>query len=422
MPKPRGLVLYTTTMESLRLLSPQKFKEIIMAAYEYQKTGIKPTSLTGRSEVIWPLFQQQIDNSLSSYRHRCEVNAANARKRQKKSPSPAPDHDTETTEDPADDPSAPCDAVFSEDDGEQLDDIDIMCDIAIEEQENDYRRTYGIVAVGDEYTPEVWMEDDADPYDEDHYWDGEEIFFDDDEDVDDEEDEDEEDDENDADERFDADHNDSVRFAANRCESMPNINININQNQNQNLNLNQNLNQSRNQNQNKSTPDGVTSERAVGVNGLPGVAVKAEVMAEAGAKAETQRENLISSGENGETAETAAPQYIPTLSEVRRYCAEYAVLVDPDIAYKKLCERNWTCDGKPIVSWRALLDSWHQHAAASRTEKNKRLQKEASYAEAPPSSAADYDHNSSGQTEQQSSYDIEEFYQAAIMRSYRDTP
>ncbi len=427
MPKPRGLVLYATTMESLRLLSPQKFKEIIMAAYEYQKTGIKPTSLTGRSEVIWPLFQQQIDNSLSSYLHRCEVNAANARKRKKKSPSPAPDHDTETTEDPADDPSAPCDAVFSEDDGEQLDDIDIMCDIAIEEQENDYRRTYGIVAVGDEYTPEVWMEDDADPYDEDHYWDGDEIFFDNDEDDEDEDDEDEEDDD---DERFDANRNDSVRFAANRCESMPNININKNINQNQNINLNQNQsqNQSQNQNQNKSTPDGVTSERAAGADGLSVTAIEAEALAEAMALAEAEagakakRENLISSGENGETAETAAPQYIPTLSEVRHYCAEYAVLVDPDIAYKKLCERNWTCDGKPIVSWRALLDSWHQHAAASRTEKNKRLQKEASYTEAPPSSATEYGYGSSAQTEQQSSYDIEEFYQAAIMRSYRDTP
>ena len=95
----------------------------------------------------------------------------------------------------------------------------------------------------------------------------------------------------------------------------------------------------------------MTSERAAGADGLSVTAIEAEALAEAMALAEAKakRENLISLEENGETAETAAPQYIPTLSEVRRYCAEYAVLVDPDIAYKKLCERNWTCGGKPIV-------------------------------------------------------------------------
>lgn len=329
MAKPNGLILYNDTLEALTILTDAEFRALILAAYRYQNGG-EAGELPGGAQYIWPFVRNQVDHSLQSYQHRCEVNAANARKRKAKAaeavilPSPA----------------AQTDAVFSDADKEHA----LGC--ASEEAQ----------------TPSPTSEQ-------------------------------------------------PLAIASVRCDSVPNINQNQNPNQNQNQNQisNQNRNQDQDQDRNRNqTACASAQSGAERIERAP--AAQAEALALASASAESDgfyKEDGI--------GETAAVIRKPTLSEVRRYCSEYAMLVDADRAYEKLEARGWMQDGKPIASWRYLLDSWQQTAERARSEKTCRLREEAAQSAAPaPEPASDYG-------EQKASYDIDEFLRAAMRRATPDT-
>ncbi|MBQ7300137.1 MAG: hypothetical protein IJW77_09875 [Clostridia bacterium] len=72
-------------------------------------------------------------------------------------------------------------------------------------------------------------------------------------------------------------------------------------------------------------------------------------------------------GGNGGGTDTDSKK--PTEDEVRRYCAQYALLVDPDRFYRYYEERDWMANGEPIQSWRAMADHWQKLGEQQRTAK-----------------------------------------------------
>ena len=90
----------------------------------------------------------------------------------------------------------------------------------------------------------------------------------------------------------------------------------------------------------------------------------------------------------------------PTREEVRRYCVKYTLLVDPERFYNYYEERGWHISGEPVQSWRSLAECWQKRAEEMRavTERPRET--------------------TGGNSEKQSSYDVDQFIEAAMRHSF----
>lgn len=353
--KANGFMIFNDTMRAISPLPPEEFKSLVLAMFQYF-LGEEPTPLIGAATYFWPIVTQQIDRLKTSYKRRCKANAANAKKRKKKTDT----EDGAAADTTADTATTQKDVVFSDTASEHLNESDTNC-----------------------------IQNSANASQSDRTIDQ------------------------------------SSQTETNICESAVNVNVNGNENGIQNgiqieneIEIQDQIQdqiqvQVQNENENGDVtavcPDGGDGMRdAVGDADRDvdrDVDMEMDVDVDSGEK---NNENT----ENGDTAENRPQAYRPTFDEVRRYCAEYAMLVDPDKFFRTQEERGWrTPDGAPLTSWQRLIDSWQSTSELNRTVERKRLKAQAEAKAEAEVTAADA-------PERNASYDIDEFYRAAIERAY----
>ena len=91
--------------------------------------------------------------------------------------------------------------------------------------------------------------------------------------------------------------------------------------------------------------------------------------------------------EEKEYIESSVPPHAPTLEEVKKYCAERGNKIDAQRFYDYYSALGWVVGDKPITDWKAKVRAWEktEHKKTEKTE---------------------------------SSFDAQEFFQAALNKSY----
>ena len=353
--KANGFMIFNDTMRAISPLPPEEFKSLVVAMFQYF-LGEEPTPLIGVATYFWPIVTEQIDRAKASYKRRCKANAANAKKRKMMAEAAAEAATGTASGAATDTATTQKDVVFSDTTNEHLNECDTNC---IQNSANASQS--------------------------------------------------------------DRTHDQSSQTDTNICESAVNVNGNENgieiQNGIQNEIQNeieiedriQDRDQDRDQDRNVTeNADADGSASAAGGTGSDAVTVTVTDTDTVTVSAEKNNENT----ENGDTAENRPQAYRPTFDEVRRYCAEYAMLVDPGKFFRTQEERGWrTPNGSPLTSWQRLIDSWQSTAELSHTVERKRLKAQAEAKAEAEVTAADA-------SERKASYDIDEFYRAAIERAY----
>ncbi len=100
---------------------------------------------------------------------------------------------------------------------------------------------------------------------------------------------------------------------------------------------------------------------------------------------------------NSKNDKTCGENKIPTLEEIRLYCEERGNYVDPEYFYEYYSARGWKIDGEIMANWRACINAWEKNNFNSGDRTRNR---------------------NTGFIEH--TFDVDEFFNAAIKRSYEN--
>ena len=97
----------------------------------------------------------------------------------------------------------------------------------------------------------------------------------------------------------------------------------------------------------------------------------------------------------------------PSLEEVNLYCSERGSIADAEKFYDHYSAIGWRIGGSPIVDWKAAFRKW---------EKTEREQYKSNH------QSTAYPSSEHAQSEKKGSYDTDDFFEAALRRSYESCP
>ena len=358
MAQPQGMILYNEYIESFEKLPAEDFKSLIVKGMRYNN-GQEIRNLTPMAELLWPILCASIDHNQKSYEKRCEANREIAQRRERKRKlQEKREQETENT--------AREDVLFSASKEEQMDYVidDSVTATApkAEQKSTRHHREHDSspnVTNGNEWSPNVTNGNEWSP------------------------------------------------SVTNGNEWSPNVTNGHDWSPNAtNITKTQTETETITQTQTQAQAQIQTETETVTVS---------QAQAQAELSDRTERAEDIDGGCDGDGGgddrnpvekkdrrDGKDGPVKPTREEVRRYCALYALLVDPERFYSYYEERGWCVGGEPMQSWRSLADCWQKRAEGQRT-----VTEHSAAPPEPDSSTAP-------------SYDFDTFVQAAMRRRFDD--
>ncbi len=359
----KGLMLYNEYMEGLQKLPAEDFKNLFVNLHLYNQ-GKEIGELTPMAELFWPIYAAKVDQMRESYERRCQKNRENARRRKSRGQTP-PEQEPLGEAEYSD---AQETAYFSDTSTEHMN-----CNAADSAPKTaEQNRTNA-----DEHQPlSMGERTEANGY------------------------------------RMEAN---GKRMEANRCQH----NITETETETVTKTETETETETKTETETETITEAVTETKTKTVS-----VTQAQAQAVSDVEQSRSCDGIgggidcgigIGCGGSGIEESNKKDFRKPTREEVRRYCGQYALLVDADRFYQYYEERGWCANGEPIQSWRAMADHWQklgedQRAAKQASREDPRAARQTFRDDAPFSS------------EPKANYDLDAFVRASMERPFDFEP